>query len=64
MVKQTFRRLSGRCICPPGQMVCECKPEKLLEIVTRKPIRPSENETEANPRARSSRLRIAERSAL
>lgn len=61
IVKQTFRRLSGRCVCPPGQMVCECGPKRLLEVLTRKPLRPSQAETDANPRARSARLRVAER---
>lgn len=61
IVKQTFRHLSGRCICPPGQMVCDCDPQNLLEVLTRKPVRPAQAETDANPRARSSRLRVAQR---
>lgn len=59
LVKRTLRRLSGRCICPPGTHGCECAPESLLELITRRPIRPGEAETRRNPRARSARLRLA-----
>jgi 16S rRNA (cytosine1402-N4)-methyltransferase len=61
LVKQAFRRLSGRCVCPPGTFACACNPEETLEIVTRRPIRPTAEETAANPRARSARLRVAAR---
>lgn len=61
LVKRTLRRLSGRCICPPGSFACQCSPETLLDVVTQKPVRPGAAEVETNPRARSARLRIAER---
>jgi len=61
IVKQTMRRLAGRCICPPGTGVCACHPESLLDIVTRRPIVASDQEVAANPRARSAKLRVAER---
>jgi 16S rRNA (cytosine1402-N4)-methyltransferase len=61
LVKRTFRRLSGRCVCPPGTRICQCHPKNTLTVLTRRPVRPSEQEAAANPRARSARLRAAER---
>ncbi|MGE5236485.1 MAG: 16S rRNA (cytosine(1402)-N(4))-methyltransferase RsmH [Acidobacteriota bacterium] len=61
LVKQALRRLAGRCICPPGTMICRCEPEELLEILTSRPLRPGDQEISENPRARSARLRIARR---
>jgi len=61
LVKRTFRRLSGRCVCPPGTFPCACRPERTLELVTPRPLRPAPAEVAANPRARSARLRVAER---
>lgn len=61
IVKQTFKALSGHCSCPPGFPVCQCGSQRLVRILTRKPVSPSEREVAANPRARSAKLRIAER---
>ncbi|MCF6459998.1 16S rRNA (cytosine(1402)-N(4))-methyltransferase RsmH [Clostridium sp. Cult3] len=61
IVKETFRELNKDCICPPEIPICVCDKKKELEIVTKKPITPSDEEIEKNPRARSSKLRIAER---
>ena len=63
LVKQFYRRESQDCICPPEIPVCRCDHRATLEIVTKKPITPSEPELEANPRCRSARLRIAARLA-
>lgn len=61
LVKQTLRRLSGRCVCRPGVGICGCRPEALLDVLTRRPVRPGETEVRENPRARSARLRAATR---
>lgn len=57
IVKQTLQRLAGKCFCPPRLPNCICGAVKEIEILTRKPLVPSEKETEENPRARSAKLR-------
>lgn len=63
IVKRTFRRLSGTCVCPPGTTQCTCQRRELLSILTKKPITAHNNEVAKNPRARSAKLRAAERRA-
>lgn len=63
IVKEEFRRLSTGCICPPAIPVCVCGGRQAFKILTRKPVRPSDNELHANPRSRSARLRGAEKIA-
>ena len=61
IVKQTFADLAKGCTCPKSFPVCICGNKPSLEIVTRKPILPSEEELEVNPRSRSAKLRVAMR---
>ncbi len=61
IVKHTFRRLGGECICPPDFPECRCNPTRILRVLTRRAIVPSPVEVAANPRATSARLRIAEK---
>lgn len=61
IVKNTFRRESKDCVCPPEQPFCTCDHVAILARISRGVIRPDEDEVERNPRARSARLRVAER---
>ena len=59
IVKGFFRYKALSCTCPPDFPVCVCDKKVEVEIITRKPIRPSPEEVAKNPRARSAKLRVA-----
>jgi 16S rRNA (cytosine1402-N4)-methyltransferase len=59
--KQTFTKWSQGCICPSDFPQCACGQTPKMKVITKRPIEPSEVELEQNPRARSAKLRIAEK---
>ena len=61
IVKQTFASLASGCTCPRDFPVCVCGKKPLVDIISRKPILPSEQELEVNPRSRSAKLRVAQK---
>ncbi len=61
VVKRVFAELARGCECPPDVPICTCGREPVLRLVTRRPVVPTADEIAENPRARSARLRTAER---
>ncbi len=61
IVKQFIVRESKDCICPPEQIICTCDHQASVKRVTKKPIQAQSIERTNNPRARSAKLRVAER---
>lgn len=61
IVKNAFRNMENPCTCPPKAPICSCGKKPLIKILTRKPIKPSDEEVEANPRARSAKLRACQK---
>lgn len=61
IVKQRFRALENPCTCPPDLPACACGRQPLLKVLTKKAQRPSREEVQDNPMARSTKLRAAEK---
>ena len=61
IVKRYFRGESRDCICPPEIPICVCEHKAKIKEISRRPIRPEDNEIDGNPRARSAKLRAAEK---
>ena len=61
IVKNFIRKQASDCICPPGTPICRCDHLATLKMISRRPQIPTDSEIGANPRARSAKLRVAER---
>ena len=61
IVKQTFNKLAPHCVCPKKMPVCTCGKPGFMKVITKKPITPTEEEIAKNPRARSAKLRVAQK---
>ncbi|MHB1404011.1 MAG: 16S rRNA (cytosine(1402)-N(4))-methyltransferase RsmH [Desulfitobacteriaceae bacterium] len=61
LVKQRMQSWLGRCTCPPDFPICRCGATPKARLITRKPVLPSVQEVEHNPRSRSAKLRVAEK---
>ena len=61
IIKQTMKELATGCICPPDFPVCVCGRKPRINIITKKPIVAGDAELQENPRSRSAKLRVAER---
>jgi 16S rRNA (cytosine1402-N4)-methyltransferase len=61
IAKNIIRTESKECICPPEIPICQCEHKPQVKIITKKPITPDQEETEENPRARSAKMRVAEK---
>ncbi len=58
IVKNYFRNLGKECVCPPEVAICRCGGKKCAEIITRKPVCPTEEEVKVNSPSRSAKLRV------
>ena len=61
LVKLSFKELSSGCTCPRDFPICVCGKKPSIKEVNKKPILPSEEELQNNPRSRSAKLRVAEK---
>lgn len=61
IVKNVYKDLANPCTCPSSFPICVCNKEATVKLITRKPIDPSKEELEYNPRSRSAKLRVIEK---
>ena len=61
IVKNYFRNLGKQCVCPPEVAVCRCGGQQCAEILTRKPVCPTEEEIKSNSPSRSAKLRVVKK---
>ena len=61
IIKKTMQELASGCTCPPNFPVCVCGKTPKMKLISRKPITPGDGELTENPRARSAKLRVAEK---
>jgi 16S rRNA (cytosine1402-N4)-methyltransferase len=61
LVKRAFRLEATDCLCPREQILCVCGHKARFRILTKKPVMAGEDEVAVNSRARSAKLRVAER---
>ena len=61
IVKKAFKELECDCVCDKSLPICVCGKKKEVEILTKRPILASENELKVNSRAKSAKLRVAEK---
>ena len=61
IVKQSYKALASGCTCPKDFPICICGNKPKIKEITKKPILPSQEELEINPRSRSAKLRVAEK---
>ena len=61
IVKQTYVDLASGCTCPKDFPICVCGKKPIVKVISRKPILPSKEELDENPRSRSAKLRVAEK---
>ena len=64
LVKRLFQSLSQGCTCPRDFPVCVCGAKPVLKLVTAKPVTAGADELSQNPRARSAKLRVAEKNPV
>ncbi len=58
IVKNYFRNLAKKCVCPPEVAICQCRGKPAVELLTRKPVCPTEEEIKQNSPSRSAKLRV------
>ena len=61
LVKRCFQRLQNPCVCPPKAPICTCGKKPLVKVLAKGAVPPSAGEIERNPRARSAKLRVAQK---